>query len=181
MGTPSEASTNVNAIARAEAGSERDGGQYSVERHLHMVTVGGSSPSPRTPRFILKLNEHLGLDECPYLIRWRFETPRGSIRLHHWLGSDDSRAFHDHPWDFTTFVLKGGYTDKSPKGDQILRAPAVQRRSALHEHTVVPLPGGAWTVIVTGPKIRAWGFWKNGTKFVKANKWFLSYGHHPCD
>jgi hypothetical protein len=34
--------------------------------------------------------------------------------------------------------------------------------------------------MLTGPKIRAWGFWLNGTKFVKANKWFLTRGHHPC-
>jgi len=108
------------------------------------------------------------------------ETPWFSVRLHHWFGPDDDRAPHDHPWDFTTFVLKGGYTDASPDGDQHLRAPAIARRSALHQHTVYPDPGGAWTIIVTGPKIRRWGFWVKG-KFVKMNKYFLTYGHHPCD
>jgi hypothetical protein len=42
--------------------------------------------------------EALGLPTCPYLIRWRVETPWFSVRLHHWLGPDDERAQHDHPW-----------------------------------------------------------------------------------
>jgi hypothetical protein len=78
-------------------------------------------------------------------------------------------------------VLKGGYTDFSPGRTEHLRAGAIARRRAEHRHTVVPDPGGAWTVIITGPKIRAWGFWANGTKFIKANKWFASRGHHPCE
>jgi hypothetical protein len=135
-------------------------------------------PGPKR-KWAVKWREPLGLPTCPYVIRWRLETPIGSIRLHHWLASDDDRAFHDHPWWFTTFVLKGGYTDRNPEGDEHLKALAVRYRPALHQHTVVPDSGGAWTIIVTGPIIRKWGFWF-GQKFVKANKWFASRGHHPC-
>lgn len=133
------------------------------------------------PPVQIKWHEKLGLPECPYVVRWRLETPWGSIRLHHWLGPDDDRAFHDHPWSFTTFILKGGYVDVSPAGSEHLHAPAVRHRTAEHRHTVHPCGGGAWTIIVTGPKVRTWGFWANGTKFIKANKWFASRGHHPCD
>lgn len=132
------------------------------------------------PPVQIKFRERLGLPECPYVIRWRLETKIGSIRLHHWLGPDDGRAFHDHPWWFTTLVLRGGYTDKSPAGNEHLRAGNIRYRPAEHQHTVVPDPGGAWTLLVTGPKIRAWGFWLAG-KFRKANKWFATYGHHPCE
>lgn len=124
--------------------------------------------------------EKLGLPECPYVIRWKVETALGSVRLHHWLSPDDDRARHDHPWWFVTLVLRGGYTDVSPGGDEHLRAGSVRYRPALHRHTVVPDKGGAWTVIVTGPKSRSWGFWREG-KFYKANKWFARFGHHPCD
>jgi hypothetical protein len=124
--------------------------------------------------------EPLGWPECPYNIRWIAETPWVSARVHHWIGPDDDRAFHDHPWWFLTFVLRGGYTDRNPGGDDHLRAPAVRFRPALHRHTVVPDADGAWTVLLTGPIVRPWGFWKDGAKFVKANKWFASRGHHPC-
>lgn len=154
--------------------------KYLVERSPDKREVGRFESSPWYKKFTLKLNERLGLPSCPYVIRWRFETPWFSVRLHHWLAPDDDRAKHDHPWSFTTFVLKGGYTDSSPDGDEHLRAPAIRHRAATHQHTVFPDPGGCWTIIVTGPKVRNWGFWVKG-KFVKMNKYFLTYGHHPCD
>jgi hypothetical protein len=123
------------------------------------------------------------MPECPYVIRWRLETPLGSIRVHHWLGPDDDRAFHDHPWWFATVVLRGSYADLSSNGTNgrcdILRAGSVRFRPALHRHIVTPGPDGAWTLLVTGRRVRAWGFWRDG-KFRKANKWFASFGHHPC-
>lgn len=100
--------------------------------------------------------------------------------MHHWLGPDDDRAFHDHPWWFLTLVLRGGYADRHPGGEDRLRAGSVRIRPALYRHTVVPDPGGAWTLLITGRPRRAWGFWLDG-KFRKANKWFLKYGHHPCN
>jgi hypothetical protein len=135
----------------------------------------------RIPHRVLtvKFNEKLGLPECPYVIRWRVEFPFGSIRVHHWLSSDDRRAVHDHPWWFLTFVVKGSYTDLTPNGIDRLRAPAIRFRPALHQHTVFPEPR-AWTILITGRPLRKWGFYPKG-KFVKANKWFLSYGHHPCE
>lgn len=180
VGKPEETTEQTRAVATADVEAGAESGKYLEERLPNTQEVGGSSPSPGTSKFILKLNEKLGLDTCPYLIRWRFETPWGSIRLHHWLGPDDPRHRHDHPWSFVTFVLKGGYTDLSPSGDQHLKAPAVQHRDATHQHTVVPDEGGAWTVIVTGPKIREWGFWVNG-KFRSRIKYFWKFGHHPCD
>jgi hypothetical protein len=131
------------------------------------------------PPVQIKLREKLGLPDCPYAIRWRLETPIGSVRVHHWLASDDKRAFHDHPWWFITLVLYGGYTDKSPTGEDHLRFGSIRYRPANHQHTVFPDAKGAWTLLITGKKTRSWGFWLND-KFYKANKWFGKYGHHPC-
>lgn len=132
-------------------------------------------------RFVtVKLREHLGLPECPYVTRWRIEVRGlGSLRLHHWLGADDDRAFHDHPWWFVTFVISGSYDDVTPAGVEHLTAGSVRYRPALHRHTVIPGRGGAWTVLITGPRSRTWGFWQNG-RFRKARRWFESQGHHPC-
>ena len=135
--------------------------------------------SPRVPLFRFAWRERLGLPQCPYLIRWRFEHPLGSIRLHHWLGADDGRAHHDHPWWFITLVLKGGYLDVNPGDVDRLCAGSVRLRPALYQHTVVPGPRGAWTILITGRQRRPWGFWQGG-KFFKANKWFATFGHHPC-
>jgi hypothetical protein len=200
-GTTREASREAEGRARSNVEDGVGDVQYLVERRSDKAEVGGSNPSPGTSKkFILAFNERLGLPSCPYVIRWRLETPWFSIRLHHWLAPDDDRAPHDHPWNFTTFVLLGGYTDESTKPcdsncgpvghvggcaakfktREHLRAPAIRRREAAHQHTVFPDPDGAWTIIVTGPKVRSWGFWVKG-KFVKMNKYFLTHGHHPCE
>lgn len=146
-----------------------------VRIHPPVPRAKGSGKS----KWRLAWAEPLGLPDCPYVIRWTAETPLFSARVHHWLGPDDVRAEHDHPWWFLTLVIRGGYTDLSSSGNTRLSAPCVRFRSASHRHVVLPDDGGAWTLLVTGRIFRRWGFWPDG-KFVRANKWFLKYGHHPC-
>jgi hypothetical protein len=115
-----------------------------------------------------------------YLRRWFVRTPYFTVRLHHWLHSDDERYLHDHTWWFITFVLKGGYTDVSDKGNEHLKAGSIRYRAATHKHSVKVDTEGAWTLLITGPKIRNWGFWI-GNKWKKSNKYFLEHGIHICD
>jgi len=124
--------------------------------------------------------EKLGQQNCPYLIRWIFDFGLFSIRLHHWLSSDDDRAFHDHPWWFLTLVLWGSYIDRSPAGDDAMTIGKIRFRRAEHQHTAVVAPGGCWTLLLCGPEKREWGFWV-ADKFRKRNKYFFEHGHHPCD
>lgn len=128
---------------------------------------------------LLTWSETLGRPECPYLRRWAVNFGLFSVRLHRWYGSDDHRAFHDHSWWFVTLVLKGGYTDVSPAGRERMGPGRTRYRPARHRHTVEVDPGGCWTLMLTGRKARRWGFYPRG-RFVKANKYFLEHGHHPC-
>ena len=134
--------------------------------------------------------EPLGVPEDPYLIRWMIECRAlGSLRLHHWLGSDDHRAPHDHSWSFVTLVLKGRYFDATAEWDDDgqlerwreseLRAGCIRLRRADHRHYVRVAPGeSCWSLLATGPHRRSFGFWVRRTKRLKANKYFLSHGHH---
>lgn len=131
-------------------------------------------------KVVLEWGKEIGLPECPYIKRWTIQTPKGSIRLHKWLGPDDDRAYHDHPWNFLTFVLKGGYTDVGPEKSEHLKAFAVQYRSAEHQHHVVPDNDGAWSLMITGPVVRPWGFWKRGY-FWAATRYLGRHGEHPCN
>lgn len=136
----------------------------------------------------------LGGPGCRYITRWVIDLgPLGSLRLHHWYGNDDQRAMHDHPWGFLTLVLWGSYDDVTHCPDcelpwgptehiDHLRAGSIRWRSAEHAHTVRTT--GAWTLLWTQPKRRYFGFLvrRGGiTKWVKANKWFGSHGHPPCE
>jgi hypothetical protein len=172
-----EADAKVSGWEPTKAGGLRRTG---VAQRQSTGQITRRSVSRKHPPVLIKLRERLGLPECPYVTRWRIEFPFGSVRVHHWSGPDDPRAFHDHPWWFVTFVVKGAYADVSPRGRDLVKAPAVRFRKAEHRHTVQPFPGGAWTVLITGKPARAWGFWHD-QKFIKANKWFATAGHHTCD
>lgn len=136
------------------------------------------------PRFIWR--QAGGLPECPYFHRTILDFGFFSIRIHEWHSDDDHRAYHDHPYWFWTFVLKGGYTDVAPSSNGIeevydmLRAPAVRYRAAEYKHSVQNVIPGTITILLTGKPFRRWGFWVNG-KLIKRDKYFATKGHHPCD
>ena len=133
------------------------------------------------PKFEFKWRQQLGLAECPYMERWVLGLFFFSIRVHHWFRSDDDKYFHDHPWWFWTFVVRGGYLDSTPTGDEMVKQGTFHFRPALHRHTVYIVPEiPTWTICLTGPEMRMWGFWI-GEKFVKARRYFFKYGHHPCE
>lgn len=77
--------------------------------------------------FQIRWKEKLGFPDSPYLIRWTFLFFGYSIRVHHWIKSDDDRYFHDHSANLLSVVLKGQYwnvkpldPDKNPD-DMVLR------------------------------------------------------------
>lgn len=133
----------------------------------------------------------------PYVHRWIAETPWFSLRLHHWVGNDDPRAHHDHPWAFWTLILWGGYYDitggltpaphdgPNPLGDQELtqwvRQGKVYYRQATHLHTVRLRDGeDCWTLVLTGPIVRRFGFF-DGKRWWRANSWFAKRGKFACE
>lgn len=83
---------------------------------LSLQQMMKSKDSKPFGRFIqLRWKEKLGLHKCPYLYRWTFIFFGYSIRLHHWLRSDDNRYFHDHATDLVSIVLKGYYWNVTPE------------------------------------------------------------------
>lgn len=124
-----------------------------------------------------------GRDTGPYLIRWAINTPLFGVKLHHILRSDEDRDLHDHPWSFLSVILRGGYWEHQatepltgpvtdPRCDLRYTAtgrPVTTRRwygpgSVLWRPSPSPhrleLPAGqsAWSLVITGPKNREWGF-----------------------
>ncbi len=189
---------------RAHA-SEEDGevqrGRSQVapgdSRSVDTSEVTGSNPGPRITWPKIVWGERLGREGSPYLKRWVFDFGAFSIRLHHWLRSDDTRAPHDHEWDFVSILLAGKVVDRTPRGtggyidgepsswlDATRTRGVPQFFTAEHRHCVVVGAGGAWTLLLTGNHRREWGFWTprrdgSGTvRFRKRNKYFREHGHH---
>jgi hypothetical protein len=127
--------------------------------------------------------EALGLPECPYLYRWTFIFFGFSIRLHHWLRSDDNRHFHDHACDLVSIILWGKYYNVvpiDPEDPDVNKAKKIRARAwrpwfakaeAMH-YLEIP-EGGAWTILLQGrPKpYHKWGFYVRNAVTKKFVKW----------
>lgn len=129
----------------------------------------------------------------PYLRRW-WIIPRNrlfNVYLHQFCRDDDDRALHDHPWVSLSIVLRGGYFDITPGPDASYQRRwygpgAIVFRFARSSHRVelsrywvswrgVWYPSDAevpaWTLFLTGPRIREWGFhcpngWRHWKEFT---------------
>lgn len=133
----------------------------------------------RKPDFIV------GGHDNPYLLRW-WIIPRNrffNIYLHKFLRDDDDRALHCHPWWSISIIIKGGYLEH-------LQGRGLERkwrycprwsiifRPATHRHRIELLRdirGGGnrpvrlvptWTIFITGRRVREWGFWCEGYRFI---------------
>lgn len=136
-------------------------------------------------RFIRRLASRnpdvvIGGADRPYLRRW-FVIPRNrflNVYLHQFLRSDDDRAHHDHPWVNLSILLRGEYVEHT------IAAGGIEHRKHLiagnwrfrwtgrFAHRIALLtvadfvasqpenkaPMPCWTLFITGPRYRQWGF-----------------------
>ncbi len=110
-------------------------------------------------------------DGRPYLYRWHLipRNPFFNIYLHHFVG-DDARTLHDHPWVSLAYQLSGGLYEEFEKNGEkwcrwIKKGKWTYRRSTfLHRlELLFKKPRDpVWTIFITGPKIRDWGFQTTG-------------------
>lgn len=109
----------------------------------------------------------IGPADDPYIRRWWVIRRNRwfNIYLHQVLRDDSDRAMHDHPWLNATIVLDGGgYVEFQPGGarlrrvgDVVLRRPTAAHRLELTREDGIPQP--TWTLFITGPRVRRWGFY----------------------
>lgn len=109
-----------------------------------------------------------------YLDRWGVGLWwLGSIYLHKMSAPDPGEDLHDHPWDFVTIPLVGGYQESrarvrndSARGRvrgfaraEIRRPfqPRVMRRDECHTITHL-MAKTSWSLVITGPVKQDWGF-----------------------
>jgi hypothetical protein len=102
-----------------------------------------------------------GADGTLYLRRYYLvKTRLGGIYIHQIMRSDDDRCLHDHPWDFSSVILSGHYTEITPetceKG-KVWKTGSLIKHSAEDAHRLV-LENPVWTLVFIGRKAREWGF-----------------------
>jgi hypothetical protein len=110
--------------------------------------------------------------------RWLLRTPWFTLRIHKIQQSDSGRDFHDHPFDFTSLILSGGYLEHRPGcqcfSDEDVRtrptddcrvylAGDVVRRKAEDFHRLELYDDRpTWTFVISSAYRREWGFIDRG-------------------
>lgn len=132
-----------------------------------------------------------------YLVRYIvFKSKWGCMYIHRFMRSDSDTP-HDHPWNFFTYVISGGYKEvfyskskpqhKDNKFSALwekslrTRLPgSIAYRNATDIHQVVverpyemeEIEQAPFTVCLIGPRIRDWGFWsEDGATFTDWRKY----------
>lgn len=133
----------------------------------------------RTPYFHL---QHA--DGSLYMERFWLRSPsnrrdRWAVRVHHIVTEDLDRELHDHPWDFVSVILRGGYVEARPFGTepdfgapdggervQLIerKAGSIAFRRATDRHRIVFVLPDTWTLFITSPKRQWWGFYTQAGK-----------------
>jgi hypothetical protein len=90
------------------------------------------------------------------------------VRLHHILSSDDDSLFHNHPYNFVSFILWGGYTEYKPGSKSRRFHIGNINKSSIDEYHRLELDRPAWTLVFTGRRQADWGFWsgERGDPFI---------------
>lgn len=94
----------------------------------------------------------------PYLVRWSvLTTPWFGIKVHRILRADWARHRHDHPWWFLSVVVRGGYVEDVLGSHRPVRWVNFKRSGDAHR--IVRVEPATWTLVLTGPRRRRWGFY----------------------
>lgn len=118
-------------------------------------------------------------DGLQYLVRRRIiQTPWFGVYLHH-LNAPDSGAPHDHPWKFTSIVLRGGYTEEFYPFPHVARAlvvpffrtqrwkvGSVHRMGTESAHRITDVQPGTVSLLLVGKRRRTWGFFPEGGGWI---------------
>lgn len=104
--------------------------------------------------------------------RWR------NTYLHRVNKSDDDRALHDHPWINISIILSGVYREVYADRTRIRRPGDIVFRFGATAHRLEVVRGPVWSLFLTGPKYREWGFrcqkgfvhWKDFTNYDQDGK-----------
>jgi len=131
-------------------------------------------------------------DGEPYLTRYYiFKKPVSwmpSIYIHCFHNSDHDYAVHSHPWNYSiSFIFSGSYAEERRQKDdsiktKILSPGRINFIRGTDFHRVDLLSPNVWTLFISGPKVKDWGFWDRDTheytqweKFLEMKKELISH------
>lgn len=102
----------------------------------------------------------------------------GNLYLHHFHRDDNRSEHHDHPWNFVSVVLWGGYIEHTPDGKARRKLPGmILFRRAKWAHYTTLIGKSAVTLVWVSSRKREWGF----HTLLGWIPWQVYHKDHNCD
>lgn len=122
-----------------------------------------------------------------FISRGRYET----IRLHHINRGDEDRELHSHPFDYSTFILKGFYYEEKLEGGRYvpgvpssisttsrrMEAGMIGHMDSSFHRVAAVAEGGVWTMFWMGPNNGKWGFLMPDGRYLDRRAYFRHKGY----
>lgn len=107
-------------------------------------------------------------DGLIYLDRWGCECRWFGVFLHKMEAPDPGLDLHDHPWWFSSLIVRGGYCEVRAQGRrpnvmfgrQRRRLKSLRLDECHRINQLLRVP--TWTLVLHGPKRWEWGFYVDG-------------------
>jgi hypothetical protein len=94
-----------------------------------------------------------------------YETEWSSLYIHQILKSDEDLDKHDHPWDFSSLILSGSYSEDynvAPDFETVYHKTYyigdIVEHDADDAHKITLNSPEVWTLVCTSGREREWGY-----------------------
>ena len=107
--------------------------------------------------------------------RWRIiSTKWFSVFVHLIAKEDGDEYLHDHPWNFSSLILSGGYKEQYATSIDEIGNPKTRDRKpfsfrhydAYSPHKVIEVFGRSYSLVFVGRRFREWGYQKPDGSFM---------------
>jgi hypothetical protein len=109
---------------------------------------------------LIKKTEIRSKEGVLHFRRWRvLETKYFRFYVHQIFESDKDAHLHNHPWNFLSFVLKGGYFEELSKGHfKLVRRFGFNWHKAADYHKITLYEKPTISLFFTFGEYRPWGY-----------------------
>ncbi len=123
-----------------------------------------------------------------YLTRTRIiQTPWAALYLHRFDGPDPRPTLHDHPWNFTSIILRGGYVERrldpmTMGVDEAHKIRWINRVRIGDAHAIMRLLRvPTWSLMLVGRRRRTWGYWEGPISEDRRWRWTEFDRHYHAE
>jgi hypothetical protein len=170
----------------------------ALRGHLQRIREEGFTSGSGKNWALFKRFDIVGDEGMLYLRRYRIiETPWFRVFLHFIKTEDKDQDPHDHPWNFRSLVLRGGYTEmvyENPWRGLLVNAHfpgenpvlgdvsvAIRKPRSFHlmptrsAHRILSVKPNTITLVFAGKRTRSWGFFSADFGFMDWREYMVKY------